>query len=106
MQADVDARGVAWKTAGGDCPPASEEFSSHPDRLRLAVGLKCLALCCVSVAAAVKWLTVPGLVHVTSGGAGPSLCFPLSPQRDGRCPRDEASVQGVTKELRLDTQRG
>lgn len=64
-------------------------------------------------AAAVKWLTVPGEAHVTSSEGrsfplvsppGFSLC--VSPERDELCPRDEASVQRVTKELDLGTLPG
>lgn len=55
-------------------------------------------------AAAAKWLTVPREAHVTSSRAGPFPALPpVSPSvgadRDKQCPRDEASVQRVTKEL-------
>lgn len=72
----------------------------------------CVLVCSISgVAAAVKWLTVPGEAHVTSSRAGPSLSPPrlslsVSPERDEQCPRDEASVQRATKELHLGTLPG
>lgn len=72
----------------------------------------CLLVCSISgVAAAVKWLTVPGEAHVTRSRAGPSLFSPpvslsVSPERDEQCPGDEASVQRATKELDLGTLPG
>lgn len=49
-----------------------------------------------------------GSCYQQQGRSGPLLPLSvfLSLQRDERCPRDEASVQALTKEIRLDTQRG
>lgn len=56
-----------------------------------------------SAAAAVKWLTVPGEAHVTEDGAGPSFvslqCLCVGADRQKRSPRDEGTVQRLTKEF-------